>query len=224
MYLKDTEESLTRIGPRTPMGELLRRFWVPALHEHELSKYGGDPVEIKLFGEELQADYVDGQISITDRYFKEMGSYPVMTGGGIVWTYMGPHGFTPQLPGFAWLALPPLKRSTAKRIEQHNWVYTIETSLGADTRPDFLPPFYTSAGPDRGHAHVPMDDAHTCVWSFGPDTHHLKEDPALVPDAEAVMNFHHSMIVMAREHARGHLPEAASHGEWYAVRPFPGNR
>src|SRR5271155_4614984 len=134
MYLKDTNESLTRTGPRTPMGELLRRFWVPALLERELSKIGGEPVEVRLFGEDLVAEYVEGRVTITDRYFKEMNSYKTTAAGGIVWVYMGPHDFTPQLPAFAWLALPPIRRSIAKRIEPHNWAYTVETSLAADTR------------------------------------------------------------------------------------------
>jgi hypothetical protein len=222
MYLKDTNESLTRIGARTPMGELLRRFWVPALLERELSKIGGEPVEVRLFGEDLVAEYVEGHVALTDRYFKEMASYKTMAAGGIVWAYLGPHDFTPQLPAFAWLALPPIRRSVANRIEPHNWVYTVETSLGSDTRPEFLPPFYTSAAPDRGHAHVPVDDTHTCVWSFGPDARPHADDESVMPDGTAIMEFHHNMIVMAREHARGHVPEAASHGEWYAVRPFPG--
>jgi hypothetical protein len=31
MYLKDNDENFRHVGPNTPMGELLRRFWLPAL-------------------------------------------------------------------------------------------------------------------------------------------------------------------------------------------------
>ena len=34
---------LTRVGPGTPMGELMRRYWIPGLQSSEL-KADGDPV------------------------------------------------------------------------------------------------------------------------------------------------------------------------------------
>ena len=53
MYLKDTIESLSRVGPRTPIGDLLRRFWLPAMHEHDVPKIGEEPVELRMLGENL---------------------------------------------------------------------------------------------------------------------------------------------------------------------------
>jgi hypothetical protein len=222
MYLKDTIESLTRVGPRTPMGDLLRRFWLPALPEHDVPKHGEEPVDLRLLGEDLVCDYDAGRILITDRYFKEMAPYPAVAQGGVVWTYMGPHDFTPQLPVFAWFALPPIKRATSNRIEACTWAYAVEASLAADTQPIFMPPFYTSADVDHVHAYVPIDDTHTLAWSFGPNTHLDAEPSTLAGDNERILNFRHQMIELARETARGHAPEQASHGEWYAMRPFPG--
>ncbi len=222
MYLKDTNESLTRIGPRTPMGDVLRRFWLPVLLAHELPGRDEAPVEVRLLGEDLETEYdAQGELGLSDRYFKEMAPYPVLSSGGVAWTYMGPKDFKPQLPVFGWSALPPVQRSAAKHIERSNWAYAVEGSLAADTRPIFLPPFYTSATPDHGHAHVPIDDNTTCVWSLGAHTHAEPEVPAEVLDNRAVMDFQHVMIALARDNARGHAPDAASHGEWYSVRPFP---
>jgi hypothetical protein len=221
MYLKDTNESLTRIGPRTPMGDLLRRFWLPAFLEHELPRFGGDPVEFKLLGEELVAENAgQGRILITDRYFKEMAPYPAVAQGGIVWAYMGPKDFKPQLPGFSWLALPPLKRATARRVEPCTWAYSLEKNLAFESQPEFLPPFYASSSHERCHAHVPVDETHTCIWTFGANAH-LDADETPGPPSGTIMDFHHDMVAMARENARGIGPEAALRPEWYDGRPFP---
>ena len=43
-------ELLTRVGPGTPMGNLMRRYWVPALLSSEVVR-NSDPVRVRLFGE-----------------------------------------------------------------------------------------------------------------------------------------------------------------------------
>ena len=54
MSLKPEEnEFLTRSGPETPMGALLRRYWVPALLEAELPEPDCPPVRVRLLGENL---------------------------------------------------------------------------------------------------------------------------------------------------------------------------
>ena len=45
---------LTQVGPGTPMGELMREYWVPALLSSEV-KPDGPPLRLKLLGEELLA-------------------------------------------------------------------------------------------------------------------------------------------------------------------------
>jgi phthalate 4,5-dioxygenase len=46
---------LTRVGPGTAMGNLLRRFWMPALIESELGGPDGPPLRLRLLGEDLVA-------------------------------------------------------------------------------------------------------------------------------------------------------------------------
>ena len=48
-------ELLTRTGPDTPMGQLFRRFWVPALLSQELPEPDCPPVRVTIMGEELVA-------------------------------------------------------------------------------------------------------------------------------------------------------------------------
>jgi phenylpropionate dioxygenase-like ring-hydroxylating dioxygenase large terminal subunit len=52
---KSDNERLTQTGPRTPMGELFRRFWVPALLAQELPEADGTPLRVRLLGEDLVA-------------------------------------------------------------------------------------------------------------------------------------------------------------------------
>jgi phenylpropionate dioxygenase-like ring-hydroxylating dioxygenase large terminal subunit len=69
MLSRNDNELLTRVGRGTPMGELLRRFWFPALLEAELPTPDGPPVRLRLLGEDLVAFRdSDGRIGILDAY------------------------------------------------------------------------------------------------------------------------------------------------------------
>src|SRR3954447_15038784 len=48
-------EYLCRIGPGTPMGNLFRQYWLPAIRSDELPSPDCPPVRVKLLGEELIA-------------------------------------------------------------------------------------------------------------------------------------------------------------------------
>jgi phthalate 4,5-dioxygenase len=47
--------ALTRVGPGTPMGDLLRSYWLPALLSSELPACDGPPLRLRLLGEDLVA-------------------------------------------------------------------------------------------------------------------------------------------------------------------------
>src|SRR5207248_7657561 len=55
MLSKDSNARLTRTGPGTPMGEAMRRYWIPALVSSELPSADCDPVRLRLMGEDLIA-------------------------------------------------------------------------------------------------------------------------------------------------------------------------
>jgi nitrite reductase/ring-hydroxylating ferredoxin subunit len=55
MVTQEQNDALTQTGPGTIMGELLRRYWIPALHDWELAGPDSPPVRIKLLGERLVA-------------------------------------------------------------------------------------------------------------------------------------------------------------------------
>ena len=54
MLSREENELLTKVGPGTPMGELMRRYWIPAAMSSELVA-DGDPLRLMLLGEQLVA-------------------------------------------------------------------------------------------------------------------------------------------------------------------------
>lgn len=55
MLSHSDNELITRAGPGTPMGELLRRFWIPALLSSEIAEPNCQPVRVRLLGENYVA-------------------------------------------------------------------------------------------------------------------------------------------------------------------------
>lgn len=69
MLRKEDNERLTRVGPGTPGGDLMRRYWQPVLLASELPETDGAPVRVRLLGEDLIA-FRDstGAIGMVDAY------------------------------------------------------------------------------------------------------------------------------------------------------------
>jgi phthalate 4,5-dioxygenase oxygenase subunit len=68
MLSPEDNETLTRVGPGTPMGNLLRRFWVPALLEEEVAADGA-PSKLRLLGEDLIAfRNTEGRVGVVDAF------------------------------------------------------------------------------------------------------------------------------------------------------------
>jgi phthalate 4,5-dioxygenase oxygenase subunit len=55
MLRTQDNEFITRIGPRTPMGQLFRRYWTPVLLAEELPTNDCPPVRVKVLSERLVA-------------------------------------------------------------------------------------------------------------------------------------------------------------------------
>ncbi len=67
MLSPEDNEFLTRVGRGTPMGELFRRFWLPAMLVSELPEPDGAPIRLRLLGEDLVAfRATDGTVGILD--------------------------------------------------------------------------------------------------------------------------------------------------------------
>ena len=75
MLTREENELLTRIGPGTPMGDVLRRYWIPALISDQLPEPGCDPIRLKLLGEELVAFRdSEGQVGALEEFCAHRGA------------------------------------------------------------------------------------------------------------------------------------------------------
>ena len=75
MLPKEQNELLTRTGPGTPMGELMRRYWIPALLLEEIPEPDSPPVRVRLLGEELVAFRdSEGRIGLLDEHCAHRGA------------------------------------------------------------------------------------------------------------------------------------------------------
>jgi len=55
MLTHEENELVTRTGPGTPMGDVMRRYWIPALMSWEVPEPDCPPVQVQLLGERLVA-------------------------------------------------------------------------------------------------------------------------------------------------------------------------
>src|SRR5262249_60033435 len=69
MLTREENELVTRTGAGTPMGEVMRRYWIPALLSSELPEPDGPPVRVQLLGEPL-VGFRDtaGRIGLVDEF------------------------------------------------------------------------------------------------------------------------------------------------------------
>ncbi len=173
----EENEKLTRIEPGTPVGDLMRRYWVPFLMSSDLPEPEGEPVRTTLLGESLLAfRNTDGKVGLIQRncphrwadlFFgrnEECGlrctyhgwkfdidgncvdmpteteessykhkikitAYPVIEKGGVLWTYMGPKDFTPEMPDFEYFRVPEGHRFVSWNRQECNFAQAIEGGI-----------------------------------------------------------------------------------------------
>src|SRR2546421_3442729 len=174
MLSKEDNELLTRTGPGTPMGELFRRFWLPALLPSELPTPDCDPIRFRILGEDLIAwRDSNGQPGFVANNCPHRGAslffgrneenglrcvyhgwkfavdgtcvdmpnepaesdfrgkvravaYPTVERGDVVWAYLGPTEYTPDLPELEWTRVPASHRYVTKRIQFSNYLQNVE--------------------------------------------------------------------------------------------------
>jgi phthalate 4,5-dioxygenase len=74
MLRKETNELLSRTGPGTPLGQLFRSYWMPALLAEELPKDECPPVRVKLLSERLLAVRdTQGRYGLIDEFCAHRG-------------------------------------------------------------------------------------------------------------------------------------------------------
>ena len=55
MLSREDNQRLTQVGAGTPMGALMRRYWIPAAYSHQIAEPDSPPIRVRLLGEDLVA-------------------------------------------------------------------------------------------------------------------------------------------------------------------------
>ncbi|MEJ6392152.1 aromatic ring-hydroxylating dioxygenase subunit alpha [Gymnodinialimonas sp. 2305UL16-5] len=145
MISQTLNDQITRIGPETEAGNVLRRYWQPAALVDELS--GDAPVPVNLLGERLALIRdTDGTLQLYTRiaaadeppaHYPASGQiridpkgaiYPVVETKGIVFAYLGP-GKPPSLPNFDCFRAPDSHVFAFKGLWECNWLQALEIGI-----------------------------------------------------------------------------------------------
>lgn len=69
MLTREENDLLCRVEGDAPMGQLMRRHWIPSCLSEELPERDGTPISVRLLGEDLVAwRDTDGRVGLMDRY------------------------------------------------------------------------------------------------------------------------------------------------------------
>jgi phthalate 4,5-dioxygenase len=130
MLSREQNEMLTRTGPGTPGGALLRRYWQPIALSRELPP-GGDPVPVDLLGEELVLFRdPDGRLGLLDRHCCHRGtdlSFGRVEDGGLRCLY---HGWLYDVDGKC-LEQPGEPAGSAYKDKVRQTAYPVAERAGA---------------------------------------------------------------------------------------------
>ena len=75
MLTAEENDLLTLTGPSTPMGQLLRRYWIPALFSHQLPEADCPPLRVRLLSEDLVAFRdTNGAVALLDAHCPHRGA------------------------------------------------------------------------------------------------------------------------------------------------------
>jgi 5,5'-dehydrodivanillate O-demethylase len=121
---KEENERITRVGPGTPGGNLLRRYWYPIAAGAELRDVSSK--RVRLLGEDL----VLGRDPLGDRFTLrgDAATYAVEELGGMIFGYIGPQP-VPMLPRLDGFVVAGTIRMVGTYLVPCNWLQIMENSL-----------------------------------------------------------------------------------------------
>jgi phthalate 4,5-dioxygenase len=150
MLTAERNQMMTRVGPDTPGGALLRRYWQPVALADELE--GRRPAKaVKLLGQDfvLFRDST-GRYGLLDRDCPHRGAdlafgrledgglrclfqvkqraYPVVARSGVLFAYLG-EGRPPAMPAFDCFVAPDAYTFAFKGLMECNWLQALEVGI-----------------------------------------------------------------------------------------------
>lgn len=188
MISQELNDMITRIGPGTQAGAVLRHYWQPAALSDEMEN--GLPVAVNLMGERLALIQEGERLVLATRHCPAGApaahcppsneieidtsgpSYPAHETKGIVFAYMGP-GAAPPFPQFDCFRAPDSHVFAFKGLWHCNWLQALE--IGIDpAHASFLHRFLEDEDPADSYGKQFRDKAaHTDM----PMTQVLREYP-----------------------------------------------
>ena len=214
MISQQLNDQITRIGPDTEAGAVLRRYWQPAALVDELE--GRARVPVNLLGERLVLLRDDaGTLQLATRHsspdelpthYPEPDAitvdpdgpvYPVDLRKGVVFAYLGPDA-PPEIPSFDCFRAPDTHVFAFKGLWECNWLQALE--IGIDpAHASFLHRFLEDEDPQDSYGKQFRDKAaHTNM----PMTQVLREYPR--PDID-VQETDFGLKITALRHMEGGL-------------------
>ncbi len=195
MISQSLNDQITRVGPGTEAGGVLRHYWQPAALSDELND--GFPVAINLMGERLALVQQEGGLRLVTRNappdepsahcppsneitIDAAGpTYCAVEKKGVVFAYMGP-GAAPDFPNLDCFRAPDTHVFAFKGLWRCNWLQALE--IGIDpAHASFLHRFLEDDDPSDGYGKQFRDKAaHTDM----PMTQVLREYPRPEIDVE----------------------------------------
>ncbi|TYC64283.1 aromatic ring-hydroxylating dioxygenase subunit alpha [Rhodobacterales bacterium] len=195
MITQKLNDQITRVGPGTSAGEVLRRYWQPAALVDELTEERA-LVPVNLLGERLVLlRQQDGNLVLKTRIasadeapafypepdaieiVEDSPAYPVIEKKGMYFAYMGP-GEPPAFANFDCFRAPDSHVFAFKGLWQCNWLQALEVGIDP-SHASFLHRFLQDEDPENSYGRQFRDKAaHTDM----PMTQVLREYPR--PDIE----------------------------------------
>ncbi|MDF1727069.1 MAG: aromatic ring-hydroxylating dioxygenase subunit alpha [Sulfitobacter sp.] len=188
MISQELNDQITRIGPDTQAGAVLRHYWQPAALSDEMAQ--GFPVAVNLLGERLALIQQEGSLVLATRHCPPGApaahcpppeeieidtsgpTYPAHEMKGVVFGYMGP-GEPPAFPRFDCFRAPDSHVFAFKGLWNCNWLQALE--IGIDpAHASFLHRFLEDEDPDEGYGKQFRDRA---AQTNMPMTQLLREYP-----------------------------------------------
>ena len=173
MISQALNDRITRIGPGTPAGAVLRRYWQPAALVDEMAH--GPLVPVNLLGERLALRRGENGLELATRVASpdeapthypasdairidpEGPVYPAEIRAGLVFAYLGT-GTPPAFPAFDCFRAPDSHVFAFKGLWQCNWLQALE--IGIDpAHASFLHRFLQDEDPADGYGKQFRDKA-----------------------------------------------------------------
>ncbi|MDB5572195.1 MAG: hypothetical protein JWN93_3378 [Hyphomicrobiales bacterium] len=181
MMTPQENDTLTRVGPAAPMGRMMRRYWHPVCASSQLPKPDGDPLRVRLLGENFVA-FRDssGAVGVLDELcMHRRASLAIgrVEDGGIRCLYhgwkFGRDGTIQETPNFCDERFRARMRAPAYPAREAGgmvWAY-----IGPRDKEPAFPKFGFFDGPDENRVILRINTAanYLQLWEGGCDSSHV---------------------------------------------------